>query len=131
MIFMKLYRYLTRTRKVKPLPHELTTRYDPLGVSWDDYLIMMTARAKDPHAVNRLKSKYGADTAAQLIPLLPPRRRPTLRQRLRTWGQRLEGSYAADPYRMELRRARRKRFINTGYSETTIPLVVTIRGDNE
>jgi hypothetical protein len=127
---IKFYKYLKRTSKVKPLSHELTTPYDPLKVDWDDLLVMMTARAKDPDAVQRLKNKYRADTATVLIPLLPPRRTPTLKARLRTWLQRLEGSYATDPYKMELRRARRKRSINHGYSETVIPLKVRIKEDD-
>lgn len=118
------YRYLKRSNRVKPISHELTTPYNPLDQSWDTLLVMMTARAKDPHAVERLKMKYGVDTAAALIPKLPPRRRISLRARLRTWLQRLEGSYAADPYKTELRRARGKRVIDHGFSQTVIPLRV-------
>ena len=127
MSLLKLYKYLKRTHRVKPLSHELTTPYDPLKVDWDDLLVMMTARAKDPHAVRKLKTRYRADSAVTLIPLLPPRRRPTLRSRMKTWLQRLEGSYATDPYKMELRRARRKRYVNTGYSETRLALRIRMK----
>jgi hypothetical protein len=127
MSILTLYRYLNRSSKVKPLSHELTTPYDPLKVDWDDLLVMMTARAKDPDAAKKLKVRYNADTAVTLIPKLPPRRKPTLRSRMRTWLQRMDGSYATDPYKMELRRARRKRFINTGYSETRLAFTIRMK----
>jgi hypothetical protein len=129
MSLFKFYRYLRRGSKITPLSHELTTPYNPLDQDWDTLLIMMTARAKDPHAVRQLKTRYRAATAVTLIPLLPPRRKISLRARMRTWLQRLEGSYAADPYKTELRRAQRKRIVQHGYSETVIPLRVKIKDE--
>lgn len=129
MSLITLWKYLNRTNKIKPLPHDLTTPYDPLTLDWDTLLVLMTARARDPQAVERLMKKHNADSAVTLIPRLPPRRAPSLKVRIRTWLQRMEGSYATDPYKMELRRARRQSRRIPGYSETRIPVRVRIKND--
>lgn len=121
MSLPKLLKYLYREKRIRPLGRDFITPYDPTELSWDTLLIMMTTKARDVGAVERLKAKYKAQTARELIPQLPKHKRPSLRSRLFAFFQRLDGSYATDPYKMELKAARRKnRDMRRGMSETQL-----------
>lgn len=93
--------------KIQRLPSELRSPFDWYDdASEDERLIMMTMRARSPQAVRRLMKAYGVDTAADLLPLLPKKRRPKLRERLKDWLMRLEGAKPTDPIKKDLKRAK-------------------------
>ncbi len=115
----KLVKQLNKQHRIARLPTELINTYKVGEQDADTLLILMSAQARDPHAVQRLMQRYNVTSAAELIPLLPKRKRPNWKKRLLNWLRRLEGSYAADPIHREFLAERQIRTMR-GYHETRI-----------
>jgi hypothetical protein len=101
MIF-KTWRYLTREKKVPRLSTALKTAYDPLSLSEDEMIVIMSGYAKDRIGVAMLFEEHGVSTAAELLPKLPKPSKPSFRDRLISFARRLEGSTGYDPLKREL-----------------------------
>lgn len=85
------------------------TRYQASDLTEDDELILMTRRAKDPHGIERLKTKYNVTTAVGVYNALPAYKPPSKRKRLMHWLRRLEGSSPTDPLRREIAQDNRRK----------------------
>lgn len=92
-------KYFRRGSKLAPLTPDLVTPYSVLEIDFETEIVLMSGRAKSPLEVERLMKRYGCSTAAELLPKLPKRARPSWRDRLLAWLQRLEGSLDYDPAR--------------------------------
>lgn len=94
----KMIRYLRKQQRIFAPGRELRLDYDTtMQLDQDIQLIIMSGKAKDPIGAQRLMEAYKVETAAELIPLLPKRKRPTIKARLLSWVQRLLGLHATDP----------------------------------
>lgn len=102
--------------KIERLPTEYSSRFDWNSATPDEQLVMMAGKARTPQAARLLMKKHGCTSAAQLLALLPRRKRPTLRSRIRDWLMRLQGARPTDPLTRELRRARKD--ANSAYGVT-------------
>jgi hypothetical protein len=101
----KMIRYLRRQQKIFAPGRELRLDYDTtMQIDEDIQLIIMSGKAKDPIGAARLLDEYKVETAAELIPLLPKRKRPSIKARLLRWVQRLLGLYPTDPTLESLKR---------------------------
>ena len=117
------WKYLHRGSKIARLPTDLVTPFTFLDIDRESELVMMAGAAKDPTAAGKLLKKYNVTTAAQLLPLLPKHKKPSLQSRLLRWAQRLEGSHSYDQLEHEIRHAhtgRRKQRLHRGYRETSL-----------
>ena len=109
MSLKNVYRYfVVKLSPVGRLPTELVPDYDITAADPDDLLVMMTMKARSPAAVQRLKDKYGVKTAAELLPLLPKRKPPPIRERIRVWLMTLEGARPGNPIAREIRREKQR-----------------------
>jgi hypothetical protein len=93
----KFIRYLLKQQKIFAPNGDIRGHYDPLTLDRDVELIILSGRAKDPIGAARLMAQYNVSTASELLPLLPRRRRPSVRTRMRQWMQRLLGVTEHDP----------------------------------
>jgi hypothetical protein len=107
-MILKLWRLLRRRSRIRRLPSQLVTEYDPLAASAEENLIFLALGARDRHRIEKLMKKHGVSSPAALLPHLPKPKRPSMRRRLLRWLQRAEGTYAYDPVRAQLRRSRRR-----------------------
>lgn len=105
---VKLWRLLRKRPRLKRLPSQLVTEYDPLAASREENLIFMLAGARDRHQIEKLMRRHKVSNPAALIKHLPQPKRPSMRRRLIRWLQRAEGSYPYDPVKAQLNRRPRK-----------------------
>jgi hypothetical protein len=96
-ILLKAFKYFHRSQPLPKLPRQLVTEFDPSCCSDDELIVFMAGAARDRHHVARLMRRYCVSTAAELLPLLPKTKPPSLRKRVLDWLRRLEGSTAYDP----------------------------------
>lgn len=101
-LIRQIRRYLTREDRVQRLPSHLITPSDISDA--EIWPILATARAKDEFEARSLMEQYQVSTAADLMDILPPRKKPTLKQRIIALIQRMEGSYPYDPIAAQMRR---------------------------
>lgn len=100
------YKYFKTKKSVRRLPRDLITDFDVTALDDDELLLIMDGRVKDRHMIDRLRRQHGLQRAADLIPLLPRRKKTPLRKRIMDWLRRIEGSYEHDPIRGQLRKPR-------------------------
>lgn len=99
-----MWKYLNRHPKVKRLSSDLVSEFDWSNVDEETRLIIMSGAAKDARGARKLLDKHGVQTAAELLKVLPPRRRrPSVRARFVTWLLRLLGETDYDKTRTVLR----------------------------
>lgn len=93
----------SRRDKLPHLKRSLSEEYSPVDLESEIQLVLMTGLVRDPAAARQLMEKYQVSTAAELLEMLPT---PHVdwQGRFRRWLQTLEGSYASDPHRDELKR---------------------------
>lgn len=64
-------------------------------------LALMTGRFRDADHVARFMARHNVSTAAEVIPLLPPKPKVNWRRRAQRWLMSIEGSTPSDPYQHE------------------------------
>ncbi len=110
----KLFRYISYRPKWHNLPmmnRDYSTEYRPEDVDRETAMLMSMTHTRCPQGVEVLKRKHRAESAQELIRLLPPRKRPRRRLfRALSLVRRLFGLTAYDPMkqiaREHMRRAR-------------------------
>lgn len=104
--FIRGFFRLTNQERLPRLNPGLAEKFDSTDVDDETRLVLMTGRARDPYAADQLLDRYEADSAAELLPLLPIHR-ADWRQRLRNWIQYVEGSYSTNPHADDLKPSQR------------------------
>jgi hypothetical protein len=99
--------YLFRWDQRPRIPHHLVNPFEINQASEDELLIYMAGKARDRHYIERLKRKYKAKNAVELLDRLPKPKRTPLFQRMRSLIARWEGALPYDPMRREMHEIRR------------------------
>lgn len=103
--FIASFFRLTNQERLPRLNAGLAESFDPADLDAETQLVLMMGRSRDPHAADRLLERFEADSAAELLPLLPVHR-ANWRERLSNWIRHVEGSYAGDPHADERKEQR-------------------------
>lgn len=95
--FIASFFRLTNQERLPRLNAGLADSFDSADLDAETQLVLMLGRSRDPHAANQLLERFEADSAAELLPLLPVHR-ANWRERLANWIRHVEGSYPSNPH---------------------------------
>lgn len=98
--FKDALNYMYPRRKYKAVPRQ-TINYYKMGneVTEDERILMLLNKARNPQAARQLMERYNVKSAAEIIPILPKKRRRSFKSRLKQLLLKLDGHTPGDHYR--------------------------------
>lgn len=104
----RYFRHITLANRLPPVPRGYSTDFELRAVSEDEATLMRMSALRSPHSVERLKRRYGVESAQELIAQLPKRHKA--RRGARFWPllRRIAGTTPYDPMKRHYLEHRRK-----------------------
>lgn len=99
MKLIKYFRHIKLSDRLPPLPRGYSTDFDPRSAADEEVTLMRMSALRSPHSVERLKRRYGAANAQELIDQLPKRHKARRGQRFMPLVRRIFGTTAYNPMR--------------------------------